>query len=729
MARTPSPDQLEALIALQRRVLSGEVAEAQGLGPLTGFHIANGSWKPDGTAQVRVALRTVLKLWSDPAEAGAFQHGRAPDTAVQALEAHWGISSPPSTLTKAGQLVGVKGKTVAAWQRRFVTSAVVAAWFAQHPYTAEPASPPSQPRPIHEVAWRAWPHDGDRAELFARIREFEIGLHFDDEGLTHALRQVVERLAVKYLKHESSSRLGRTIAGQILTTWAVQDPHRLSPPELDSAKPDGGMKPAATAVLQMLAFEAVGASGRALDEELSARRLYRTSLEAVRARDVRSLTGLKPDQQAAVRSMLSNKQLEKPTDKERKATEFSRVDVLLASRALEHAEMIRVASEELLPGLIDHYLDLREQGKSRSPRVDPGLDALRLDQEQDAAVRAALFSLADQVVRLKAVDTRNVAQFQRFDRLREESAGVADYPFLRHRDHSLLKNKRRQYRTGIAGLLETERELVQRVGVSRRAVVPRLEQIQQLQLSIAGAFTSLLEHHLKVTASPAGIATALAGHAESALHFSQQCLVTLDDIVRKSDGALARRQSSQRRTIAWFGWFETAHRQRLRTLIAVRTASVAGMLPSVASTSQLQEFRIDALHREYRSMILLSQPSPGAESNLGMQGTWLAMLDGLRVPFEPEANELLVALPFLDRDPELAGHERYTTLNVEQSAQWHLLRGDPGNLGRIKPGTLAWRALDRLSAGHYARWRELLAGGDPRLVQDPGSVPAVVYLS
>ncbi|MBX3099334.1 MAG: hypothetical protein KF761_07100 [Salinibacterium sp.] len=707
----PTPDEVRAFVTLQIEILHGHQVRAGGLGPLAGVHVVNGEWRARGTHDARRILSQGLAHWADSPDAGAYRNGRSADTAVTALKAAWGISRPPADFDSAGAIVGVDRRTINTWHRRVIGSRVFAQWLEEQPLVGAPASLPRNARPHRHISWVDWPHPEDATEFRASAGKYGIAAGLSHADLAYALRQAVSAKVSAYCQTTSSAKLARTIGKTILPKWKIADPHLVALPEGVMEGPGGGgAELSATAILQMFAYGVVTDDFAALREELELRALSRTSLVIVSTGPSapNHLHELTEDELKAIGTIPGRMAVHVSDESAAKAIEFLKTDELLPTEAPKASELIRFLDRQMQGPLIDHYIELRQRVMKDGRPSDPNLDEFRgQGSPSPQAAADALYALADQGIRLETVHGKNSAQLERFDELHDGQPYDRGYGGLAMRDPGLAKSKAGNHRDGIFEMLRALEMVVERgVQSDHHREIERLEEVQQIELSVCGAYVTLLENHLMTTMSRGMIHHGVSEIASAALAHSHASLGTLASIRTKYGGELQAKREADGRHIASVSWIETVYKNRLRALIATRTAFEAGLLLGAEFEGESHDFGLDSLHNLYRAIIGL--PRIQDPKGLGMQGTWLAMLNKGELPYLDSGSSSLMSISFLDADPEDPPASDIVELDVLHSASWHRERRDRGTLGRIRPGSCAWRALEETSGRRYSAWLSAL---------------------
>ncbi|MEQ1735348.1 MAG: hypothetical protein ABL886_02815 [Rhodoglobus sp.] len=715
MSTVPTAGQLLRLVELQRNILSGtEVTIVAGsLGPLSSFFAFNGHWRPEGPAVVRRMLDALLVHWSR-SHPGVFRGISASDAAA-GIRMLWGVDRPPATAASAGTHFSKSGRAVRAWEKRVVESPDVLKWLEKQ-IAPLVGHEPSMPRSVVETTWATWPNEPDRSALLAIARRTESARAIGDESLVRALRQLVNDAVSKYTIHSTTSKLARTIAQLILVPWERLDDLLFASPRPVEPIGGGGARAQAAVMIQLFAYDSTLFNSKSLQDEIDRREPspLATGVLVGGPRLGANPEPLSNRERGAVAQTLSSVSFRLDlSEQSQRAARFLGTDRLLPSQALAVSEAIRMTSPSLRHSMIDHYIGLRERGQRSALPADPDLDEIRPDGMNTIQAANNFFALADQVVRLQAVHGRSEPQYEAFERIMRTDGNSYKYADLTTRDLGLIFAKTERKREGIIALSVALKNSERRRSVGESDLREQLEVLQQIELSLCGALTTLLEDHLVVATNSSHIHAVLPRLTMRVLQFSARAVGSLESI-SKAFGSLQNRRHEDGIHLSWSGWVETALQTRLRALLVARTVVDSGMvLRADLDQSQVDPSMIDhsSLEAVYRQIVTLPSLSGEAETRLGMQGTWLAMTAGGHIPWEEHAVASLARLAFLD-GIGVNGVTRDVLLDAGASARWHNARGDIGTLGRVRTRSMAGVALSRTSGGAFQEWRTQLTRRD-----------------
>ncbi|WP_344203636.1 hypothetical protein [Pseudolysinimonas kribbensis] len=696
------------------------------VGPLLAVHVDPDGWRVDGVQLGRRILRGVLPVWKAAITGEWIEFRFSAEDVVERLDRYWGGDRRQVARHEASDgLSDVDASIVDEWERLVFAQADVRRWVAEQiPVYTSAVANPLEDRPVEPAPndWNQWPRR-DRRVILERLAALD-GEDADDldpttsERLVAALREVITPLITSYMRDSAASNLGRHINRVVLRAWHRSDKGYFGSPPPDVGAPAGsgvGNNETMT-ILQMMAFEALGPSVEKLRAALK-RRGESGPLSAISDRKLHPLgemTGWDRQRQLENAAMREHATSASDVKSAAAVAEFLTQTMLIPSRATHWATTIQDAGPDERPDLIERYLDLRQAVAWHAPVDDEGL--ARIDGARPPLARRRQISLADQLVRLQAVHVKRPDLVERIIRIQHHESGTFDHGELGDRDMGLVAGKLGDRFGGLATLAATHRALTKQLSQGDEArATTLLEDLQQTTLSICGACISLLDEYLMVVRHRSQIPASLQQMSRIALSYSSNAYDMLSDLAaRFPDTRLPDARLADHQHISWYGWIQTALQNRLRAMIDVATARRARLMPSVKrGLGSALDASLPTIRAHYLELLTLSPSTSTTRTALGMQGTWLALLDSGRLPQPPDDRPapVLLDLRFLD------GIE----VELGESADWHNDRGDHGTLGRIGEATLAWRALveasgvpDSEGAGPHALsrveiWRGLLA--------------------
>ncbi|GMA93376.1 hypothetical protein GCM10025881_02000 [Pseudolysinimonas kribbensis] len=232
---------------------------------------------------------------------------------------------------------------------------------------------------------------------------------------------------------------------------------------------------------------------------------------------------------------------------------------------------------------------------------------------------------------------------ERIIRIQHHESGTFDHGELGDRDMGLVAGKLGDRFGGLATLAATHRALTKQLSQGDEArATTLLEDLQQTTLSICGACISLLDEYLMVVRHRSQIPASLQQMSRIALSYSSNAYDMLSDLAaRFPDTRLPDARLADHQHISWYGWIQTALQNRLRAMIDVATARRARLMPSVKrGLGSALDASLPTIRAHYLELLTLSPSTSTTRTALGMQGTWLALLDSGRLPQPPTIGPL-----------------------------------------------------------------------------------------
>jgi hypothetical protein len=326
-----------------------------------------------------------------------------------------------------------------------------------------------------------------------------------------------------------------------------------------------------------------------------------------------------------------------------------------------------------------------------------------LDADTDDA--RGLIALADLNVHLKMTDLKMYRQGAVLARIIEDNDETYAYRDLAARNRALFRSKLNRfdeaadvidsaYANATSGLYREYRE--------------DLETTHQIALAATAIGASYVEVMFRSLTSDPWEREEVRTYLGASLRWAATTRAHLRDLEVHLTKLPAVRAEDDRH-IGWKDWYAATRQNRLRVLIAARTA-VAAELVTETELAMMEPSLDTSDHgmvRAYRAVLRTPESQRAGTRNLGMQATWLGLLNKLMIPVEPDVDGMLYRVPFLERSPyahEPTDPEPSVDLDIDVSAEWHREIRDPGNLGRIPRASVVWGALDRKSAGAFGRW-------------------------
>jgi hypothetical protein len=211
------------------KVTAPPVADLRGA---SGFVVApDGTWRAEGLALLRRALRVGLDAWAVGGDGGPrLNLGLTRRRAADAVAAHWGVSRFPLTLAAAVEPLGRSDQFLSDLLDPVVASPTFRAAFSAR-LPPRPDSLPVGERPWWDSEPIEWPGgstfgwDEKRALERAVLNRVAVSNRLSRDEALPALREVVAtRVMDEYLAHPDHSRLQRTFNGLVLDAWFWRDP-------------------------------------------------------------------------------------------------------------------------------------------------------------------------------------------------------------------------------------------------------------------------------------------------------------------------------------------------------------------------------------------------------------------------------------------------------------------------------------------------------------------------
>jgi hypothetical protein len=714
--------QLEALIDLQVAILNGSAGGRvpTELGRLGHLHFENAQWRPDGPARVMRRLERALQAWEQPGEHHVEVTVAVAATALRRL---WGITGVPlgptaiaKRITSGGDPISEGG--VRGWARQALEHARTHGVFDDLPQRL-PVLPTSG-RPTWDGDVLQWPAGADW-RLLRAYTEREAFTSMSDNTLRVVLRDAVaRRIRTEYLADESSAELGMHLAVTVLHPWQDADPNHLGPVVVGDALPDleAARRSRVGAILQLLAFDSLDPAG------LRGVYVGRKRLESVLGAAAGSpadhfadLADLAPEVRVEVMEALADEEREHDVDDTWDEQEAAFLDLgsLSSVDALEFSDLICAVPRRRKARLVKRYLELRLAAERSPVRTsDHALDlldaALGADERHDT-----LYALADEAVHLELVWMNDQHSLDALARIIRAGRTRYRYELFAPRNAALMLTSAEARSARLVQLLEVQ----SLAGAERYAdVIEELETHQQLALAVGSAATLLIENYLRAP-HDYHESERLGRLCVLALRGSDAAIHLLDRLAAVRPAGLPLATHEDLTHLSRVGWVPTALDTRHRAQLAVHTAIGSGIAPALpepgddpASARGALDHTIDSIQGTYRRWVAHPQLTSLHTRNLGMQGSWLAMLNGGMLPYVPDASYKLVeaGVDFLLASPfTTPTSTTEVPWDRERSAAWHReVVQDGGELGRLPRNGAVAPFLDRRSGGAYGLWRRAL---------------------
>lgn len=740
-------DHLRALLEHQRGMLRGESygeegLELAGLGPLAPLVADTNGWRRDGTAITRRFLAAMIDGWEaaqpastgpDPtsrlmtlAENDARAAGRRVAPAHEVAETvrrYAGvIEPPPPTMAKLARERGVDPGTARTWPDRVLSVAEAERLCEEFVSDGNvPARLTGSP-----ADWRGSPNSwppagdvdlvGDRELLFDRLRAVVPDLAGGGDGTQRlgAIRRFAADLTRDYLT-DPSLDIARDVDRGVLDVWDDEDVLLFGTAQ-GPEKKRGRLPRAVVAIVQMFCFEAT--------HEAPGRRDELTALFGARQAGLRFVSRAEAGTRRAQLGRIGRTARESVAlDLRRRgrATEplvksspvlkdFHGPGPLGASEALQVSNYLRNRSDAEKSVLLEIYVGKREKF------ADGGLE---FTSKNNLPVARMQYALADQGVDLEILNIEDGKLAERMERVINAYSG--SYGILSPRNRALAANKEGAYARAVE-LVENVYQTAKKFILDRTISDPieQLETLHQISLAATGILTATVETRLASRRSPND--APLAEYIISLLNWSAQMRDYLRELTRLEGGLPSVRHEDERH-IVWRGWALTTAQNRLRALIVAHTAWAA--VPGIALPRGADyDIGLDAVLDAYREVVVDPHISTSSGKVLVMQATWLAFLNGGKLPaVRTGISRVLANIRLLDDAPSgMSVDDPTLTFRHRASAQWHIDRGDGGKLAELRRDSLAWAHLRATGGDAFEEWYALVdaAGLTPR----PGDLHA-----
>ncbi len=687
---------LVELIRLHTLILRGAQPRVDDVGDLGEYGVllvSEGLWRPDGPFRVRRMLSEVLSEWPGIEKRPG---------SIGAVARLWGVSGPPLTPTEFHKMLKVDGSLVSvsllrSWEASALTFA------HQHRACvlrrAAPVPHPAGVRALPRIVAHSWPSVDDWAGLRTAAQS-EFLASISDPLLRELIRDHVETsLRDRYLAHVDTVELAHYAGRFLFSEWqTVTD--RIAPVFPASTENLRDLHWSLAAIVQMFSFDALddGRLKSLLGSRQRLTRFLRTSPPG-HADALQLLEDLHPTLRQALEESLAS-DVTSAADEEADEAEgqFMALSSMNGIAALAFADLITDSAKSRTPRLIEKYISLRE-ALGPTPSAGRGHGSPAIDARiEDIGSQLDLLALADQSVHLEVTRRKDSLAVRRLGRI-IESSGATRYRDLVRRNVAIDLRLESQSTTRLGILLQLEQK--SRAPEKYSDMLEATETSQQVSMQLASTCVRIVESHLK---SPFALQDELLFNnvCQRALEWSRIAVIRLADVVTARGGELPtdRRLDG---SISRSTWRQTALEVRHRALLAVSTAIGSGLTAPIAG----EDCSITALNHAFAALVSTPDLAASMGKNLGMQGTWLALLNGGAVPHVAAGSSVLFRsrLEFLYRSaPELTGDADFVQCDFALSAAWHRdIVEQRGTLGDIaSPRVLSY--LNEVSDGAYAQW-------------------------
>ena len=368
---------------------------------------------------------------------------------------------------------------------------------------------------------------------------------------------------------------------------------------------------------------------------------------------------------------------------------------------------VESSARELASRYLQQRRRIEAMGVLREPSTELG---------GDTAYARGIVALADLNVHLKMTDLKMHAQGAVLAKIIEDNGETYAYRDLALRNRALFRTKLNRFSEAAAVIDSAYARATSGLYREYREDLETTHQIALAATAIGASYVEVMFRSL--TDDPwereqirtyLGASLRWAATTRAHLRDLQAYLIRMPEVRADDD-----------RHIGWKDWYAATRQNRLRVLIAARTAVATGILtdPELAALEPSIDTTDRGMVSAYRAVLRTPESQRSGARNLGMQATWLGFLDRLRVPVEPDVDGMLYRVPFLEGSPYAHDSDDLTPhveLDIEASALWHREIKDPGNLGRIPRASAVWHALDARNPapddgnpGSFARWWTLL---------------------
>lgn len=711
-----------ATVNAHRQLLLGQSdVDLKLTGPLANLFASADGWRHDGLLTTSKFLKDMLAAHETTRREDSV--GQSADTVIRTLSLYWGVRTVPRSAKRAGSASDpeIADSTVSDWHFQACHDEKVhlaaEVWLRSRDWLSQPVLP-GGPRPQWTTKPFDWPGEPQRTEWRARVVDVLSGWALTEQPdsflLMRAaiLRELSEEISPQAPRSADDVRefspVERFLIHRVILPWGREDALEAAPPPepvLDVRNSYSAGAAAAVERAGYWAFDAAGGEANIvqilIDREGIAAFLAdsRVDLKDGLLRLAPTVAGvvarqLLPGQTIPKQQKPSSADPDALTALFRDNSLVGPLEVLEFSRLI-HQEKDRGQAESYIRLYLRRRLDVHATSLLQRRRSLPAFTA---DE-----VRSA-FALADMNVHLRMTDYRMTKESSVLGSIIRSLGEDYGFRSLSIRDDALTATKERNYRGAVSLLTQSEEAIARRR--TSVAVVSRehLETRHQVSLAATAVCVSFVERHLERIVSADDV-DGLSLFVNAALHRSRTTLQLLEEL-DFALGGLPVQRSEDSRHIAWRDWWVTSRQIRMRVLIAAHTAVDANL---VAERGISEPVDLSVLRAAYRSLLEIPYLRRESLSTVGMQATWLSMLDGGRLPVEPNLSNAVPRLTFVDGDPtSMLGDLPMATLDLAGSAAWHVAGKDPGTLGRMVAGGRVWKTLDRTSGGKYSIWRDMI---------------------